>query len=241
MDKILIVKKVSFLILITFFSFNCSENENTQNIEKLVNTYPFSKLIELGYEYRNDTLFNEICNNLNDSISLNNPFICMESAIGIDSDKEDVRYIFFSYDFIPRIENRNFLIVSIKDENTILVNNEMNKISNIKKLTKNFISQPDSICNCYETKDFVFFGKVEIPKRGIQLSINIKNKEGLTKKEWRLFFNTMHEIISVYEEKRNEISMSKWGVKYDSLDLDKKIIVTEIANLIMFIFFDKDY
>jgi len=224
------------MMFLSFFLSGCSEK-----MKKQINSSPFPVLFNLGYEFRNDNVFKYVCNILNDSINLKESVIRFESAIITDPDKETAEFGFVFDNEIVQFDIHNSIIISINDENILLNNSKKIEPYNIKKIVKEFISEPDSICNCYETVTFDFFGEVEFPQRGILLSVSIKDKKGLTVNEWKKIYNIIHEIISVYKEKRNEISMGKWGVKYDLLDFEKKIAVTEFSGFLMFIYINKDY
>lgn len=213
-----------------------------QNIENLNNVSSSSELILLAYQLRKDSLFYKICNILNDSIRSEENLFWFSSIIDINYEEKEVLFSFHKIGKLyPIIHVSNCMEVSIENDDTILVENNLGTIDDIKRIAKEYISNPNSNCNYFKKEVIDYFGEVELPIIGTQLIFKVRNKKGLTINEWKIFFDCMHELLSVYEEKRNEISMNKWNIKYDSLDIEKKIAVTKRVNYILFLFFYIEY
>ncbi len=245
MDRLLIMIKVKFLILFTLLliAISCSEPKYKQNIEKINNASSISELVEIARDLRSgSTIFYKVCNMINDSIRSKSYLFSLRTITNIDYEKEEVFWVFEECDNdIPHFTEKLTFEISVENEDTIRIGNELVKVHDIKKFAEEFVSRPDSICQCYEKDVIDFFGEVKILKGGTLLSIRVKNEKGITKNEWKLFFNCMNEIISFYENKRNEISKHKWNIEYNSLSFKKKIAVTEMTNFVMFIMFYIDY
>ncbi len=229
---------IGFFLLIT-----CCTNKHKENIERINNSSSIPELLEVAYELRNNNkLFYQVCDILNDSIINRNNSFFIRTIIDIDYENEKISWRFEDCENdIPHFTDNFSFEIYIKNIDSIFIKEKLSNVKNIQKVTKDFVSRPDSICKCYKKVFIDFFGNVKLPKGGPLLSINVKNKEGLTKHEWKLFFECMFELISFYENKRNDITLQKWNVEYNSLNLDKKIAVLKMTNLVLFIKFNKEY
>jgi hypothetical protein len=119
------------------------------------------------------------------------------------------------------------------------------KLSHISELRKNadcFLFHPDSslwhLSN--EGGKIDFFGKAEFPMMPVALIVDGKRKKGLSVEEWQFFFDCMNEIIMACDNRMNEISLEKWDVDYESLSIEKKEAVWNIAGYNIDLFLDRD-
>jgi len=237
MDRLL-NKFLIATILLTFLG-SCIETKYNQNIKSIRNSSSISELFQLAYELRDDTLFSKVSKLINDTIKKERNFYCLSSIMSINEEKKTVEW-----DFIPcdrnslRLSDEYFFNLSIKHIDTILIEGELQKEKRITKLLENYISKPDSICNCYRTNVIDYFGEVEQPAIGIMIEIKANDEHGLTEKQWEVFFRCFDKLISYYKNKKQDYSKKEWGVDYKSLSIDKKIAITGLANFNMLIIFD---
>lgn len=229
------MKKIFFLIAIMFFLANCKENKNHKKI--LINdSLPLSELIDIVYQLEDDSDIQKVTNMINDSL-IKRDYIQIFSVQSINDFTKEVTFNLYVNDNFYYSTVRYFFQVSINSEDSILVENKLiniDEIDNIEKLANEFIISQDS-SNSYKEK-VDFFGEVCFVKTGLKLYVKGKDKKGLSKEMWKIVLKCMRQLVSVYENKKDEISMKKWGVKYETLSFEKKIAVCEMTGFLIRIY-----
>jgi hypothetical protein len=223
---------LSLIFLISFTSCN--------NNAKSINELTVSELVKTAYELRNDDIFPEICQLLNDSIVESKRF-WLQSITVIHKETQMVDWMFLvEFGHLPEVSARLIFDVCINNENEILVMKEFANVNDIKKMANEYKFNPNSIDKLI-TNEMIYvdyFGETERSNVGFLLSTDVKSRNGLSVEEWTLFFQCMHEIVSVFEDKRNEIANNKWGKNFDLLDYNQKIAIFEMIGFHLSLFFD---
>ena len=62
------------------------------------------------------------------------------------------------------------------------------------------------------------------------MSVDIKDNNGFSISDWRVFYNCLHELIKLFEDERNKISLKVWDKDYDSLSFQEKEKIIDLAG-----------
>ncbi|NMC98715.1 MAG: hypothetical protein GYA62_03200 [Bacteroidales bacterium] len=234
------INEMNFFFILLLF-IGCNQSNNNQKIERINNATSVSEIVSLAYELSDDSLFYMLCNKLNDSI-MNESFFWLQTMTDIYTTRKEVGWSFVKIKeaVFPEVSDRLLLHVCIRNKNTILINNHYSNIKDIKKIAEDYIFNPDSsdrhITNFITKVDLI--GDIEISKVAVFLSIDVKREKRLTVEEWRFYFKCMHELMKIYENKKNEISLAKWNKEYDSLSFDQKVAVTSVVDYRLYLVFE---
>lgn len=123
----------------------------------------------------------------------------------------------------PEIKNRNVFVVLVNSNDQLLVENEPMDISRLKEEAKEFIENPARREDLpqMEVKDIPFFGSYEVSKQVISL----QNDRGTS---YGMYIQVQNELAAAYRELRDDLSMRKFGKKYEDLDEDKAKAIKKI-------------
>ena len=116
-----------------------------------------------------------------------------------------------------KIRERNVFVVKINKFDQLLVENKPMDIHDLRESAKKFISNPDDNDNLPQKdfKEIAFFGRVYVPKNPV---ISLQNDRGTS---YGTYLVVQNELLAAKNELRDEISLQKFGTKYEDLDEDK--------------------
>lgn len=239
--KINIKQKLFWLLLISIVSLISLTSCNNKHIEeKPISELTISELVKVAYESRNDDVFPELCQLLNDSILESNHF-WLQTITTINKETKTIDWMFLvELGHLPEISTRLIFDVCINNENKIFIMNELANINDINVMVNEYKFNPNSI-DKHITNEIIYvdyFGEVERSNVGFLLSTDVKSKNGLSVEEWTLFFQCMNEIVSVFEDKKNELANNKWDKNFDLLDYNQQLAIIEIVGFYLSLFFD---
>jgi biopolymer transport protein ExbD len=122
-----------------------------------------------------------------------------------------------------KIKERNVFVVLINRNDQLLVEGELMDIRDLKKKAKEFIENPADLATLPE-KDYVdvpYFGPYPVSKQVVSL----QNDRGTS---YSMYIQVQDELAAAYNELRDEISLRKFGKKFDDLDKDHQDAVKDI-------------
>jgi len=113
----------------------------------------------------------------------------------------------------PPIKDRNVFVVLANANDQLLVEGQLMEIRDLRAAAKEFIANPQRKDNLPEFKemDVDLLGRVPVSKQVISL----QNDNGTS---YDLYIQVQNELEAAYNELRNDLSMSKFGVAYDVLE-----------------------
>lgn len=117
-----------------------------------------------------------------------------------------------------KVKERNVFVVLINSENQLMVQGEFMEVSDLKDAAKEFILNESNDPNMPEKVpvDIDFFGTVMLTKDHV---ISLQNDRGTS---YSKYIEVQNELVSAYNELRNDLAMSKWGLAYDDLNEDQQ-------------------
>ncbi|MDR1181410.1 MAG: hypothetical protein LBL13_05495 [Bacteroidales bacterium] len=222
------------LTIILLFVVCCNQKSKELKID--LKSQNLVNLTKLAYEYRNDSIFPEICQLLNDSILIKNKSFFMfpifiNEVIDVDLNKHDT-IIGFSgfYSYIyNEFRNDAATFYVLIDNDSIFIDHSFYDISDIKQLAEDFISRAhkeygDYAKDKYKSK---YFGETEVSIVNIVVILTIGNSSTII--GWKLCFDCLHELFSIFEDEQNNIALQKWNKPFNSLSNAEKIGILEVA------------
>jgi biopolymer transport protein ExbD len=111
------------------------------------------------------------------------------------------------------VKERNIFVVLVNRNNQLLVEGELMDIKDLRKKAKEFIANPNNDPNlpAKEVINVKYFGDVEVTKKHV---ISLQNDRGTS---YEMYIAVQNELAAAYNELRDELSLSKFGVKYSEL------------------------
>ena len=122
------------------------------------------------------------------------------------------------------VKKRNILLVYVSKFDDVMVGGQRMDLSQIKDKAKEFITNPTNSPDLPERKvvDIENFGKFPV-SQGV---VSLQNDRGTS---YDMYIRVQNELTRAFNEVRNELSMQKYGKKYEDLDDDaRKAIQTAI-------------
>jgi biopolymer transport protein ExbD len=110
------------------------------------------------------------------------------------------------------IKERNIFEVLINSANMLLVEGKEGNLATLKEETKNFFMNPTDDPNLPEKKleTIDLLGQVYV-SRGV---VSLKNDRGTS---YEMYIRIQNELTRAFQELRDELSVEKFGVKYEDL------------------------
>jgi biopolymer transport protein ExbD len=127
------------------------------------------------------------------------------------------------------IKDRNIFVVLVNKDNQLLVENELMDIRNLREAAKEFIANPANKDDLPERvpEEINHFGLIPVTKYHV---ISLQNDRGTS---YGTYIAVQNELTAAYNELRNELSITKFGIRYDDLkeDDDRKDAVEDVYPL----------
>lgn len=110
------------------------------------------------------------------------------------------------------IRQRNIFEILVNSANMLLVEGKEGNLSTLKDETKDFFLNPTNNENMAEKelKQIPLVGEVYVSK-GV---VSLKNDRGTS---YEMYIKVQNELTRAFQEMRDELSVDKFGVKYDKL------------------------
>jgi biopolymer transport protein ExbD len=122
-----------------------------------------------------------------------------------------------------KIKERNVFVVLINRNDQLLVEGQPMIISELKAKAKEFIENPSDEINLPEKEavEIPFLGNVMVSKQVISL----QNDRGTS---YNMYIQAQDQLAAAYNELRDELSIRKFGKKYDDLDEEKQDAIKDV-------------
>ena len=110
-----------------------------------------------------------------------------------------------------QIKERNIFVVLVNKDNQLLVENELMDIKDLREAAKEFIANPANRSDLPEKvpEDITPFGTIPITKFHV---ISLQNDRGTS---YGTYIAVQNELTAAYNELKDELSLSKFGMKFD--------------------------
>lgn len=123
-----------------------------------------------------------------------------------------------------QIKERNIFVVLVNRDNQLLVEGNVMQLKDLRKATKEFITNPSDDPNlpAKEVRSFDLVGNVEVTPKHV---ISLRNDRGTT---YETYIAVQNELEAAYIELKDELGMRKFGKKYDDLEKEQRDVLDEV-------------
>jgi biopolymer transport protein ExbD len=121
---------------------------------------------------------------------------------------------------------RNIFEVLVNSANMLLVEGKPGNLQTLKEDTKTFFLNPNNDPNLPEKKleQINLMGDVYVSK-GV---ISLKNDRGTS---YEMYIKVQNELTRAFQEMRDELSVERFGTKYDKLSAEKQEAVQSVIPM----------
>jgi biopolymer transport protein ExbD len=125
-----------------------------------------------------------------------------------------------------KVRERNILKIMINTNNQILCGGDYIDIRQLKDRAKAFILNESNNEHMPEkvTEDVPYFGEMTFTKFHV---ISLQNDRGTL---YQAYIDVQNELAAAYNELRNDVTMKKWGKRFDDLNEDQQEAVKIILK-----------
>jgi biopolymer transport protein ExbD len=123
-----------------------------------------------------------------------------------------------------KIKERNVFVVLINRNDQLLVEGQQMEITDLKEKAKEFIDNPadkDNLPEKEDPKDIPLIGTVRVSKQVISL----QNDRGTS---YGMYIQAQNELAAAYNELRDELSVRKFGKKFDDLESEQQDAIKDV-------------
>lgn len=112
----------------------------------------------------------------------------------------------------PDIKERNVMNILVNSRDALLVNRAVGDVTTLRRTVKEFMQNRNNRADWPEKRmeDIEGLGEVSVSK-GI---ISLQNDRGTS---YNMYIQVQNELAAAFTEMRNELSVEKFGVRYDQL------------------------
>jgi biopolymer transport protein ExbD len=123
-----------------------------------------------------------------------------------------------------KVKERNVFVVLINSEDQLLVRGEYTELADLKEKAKEVIKNAGDDPNMPEKEpmDVEYFGTVLVTKNHV---ISLQNDRGTS---YAAYINVQNELVSAYNELRNELSKAKFAKNFEDLDSEQQKAIQKI-------------
>jgi biopolymer transport protein ExbD len=123
-----------------------------------------------------------------------------------------------------KVKERNVLVVLLNSDNQLMVQREYISVTELRNKAKEFIVNANNADNMPEktVEEVQFFGETQLTRDHV---ISLQNDRTTS---YKSYIEVQNELIAAYNELREELAKSKFGVSYAELDDDRKSAIQYI-------------
>lgn len=122
-----------------------------------------------------------------------------------------------------QIKERNVFVVLVNRDNNLLVENEWERVENLREKAKEFMANPNDLENLPEKEpvQVPLLGEMMVSKGVISLRNDLDTKYGT-------YIAVQNELVGAINDLRNELAMDKFGKKYDDCSEEQQDAVRTV-------------
>jgi biopolymer transport protein ExbD len=123
-----------------------------------------------------------------------------------------------------KVKERNLLVVLINSQDDLMVNKKPMQLADLRAAVKEFVQNPANDPNMPEKKEITvdLIGNISVTKDHI---ISLQNDRGTS---YAAYINVQNELVSAYNELRNELSKAKFAKNFEDLDSEQQKAIQKI-------------
>lgn len=230
-------RKVTYLLIILvctiIYGIKLSVNTNSQPITDSAN---LPKLIRDGYDLVNDSsVFSKLCTSLNDSLLLQSNNLKMAVFTDLNFSDSTINWCLVRYSDeseLSKVSDRYFFNIDLYKGRDIKAQNAPTQIANIRNFVIDYIFYPDSISRRRIFTKRNIGGKevIEVSGAGVYMKVHVKENNGFSVSDWRFFYKCLYELVKLFDDERNEMSLKIWNKDFNSLSFQEKEKIIDLIG-----------
>lgn len=186
-----------------------------------------SDLFRKGYDLVDDNYtFSKVCILLNDSLLLQKESLKMSVFTDVNMSDSTIDWsLCYDEESEPlKVSDRYFFNIDLDKGGHIRIQETPAQLSDIRGLARDYIFYPDSASRkrVFTKRNIDRKREIEVSGAGVHLKVHIKSNNGFSVSDWQIFYKCLHELIELFEDERNKMSMQVWGKDYASLSFQEK-------------------
>lgn len=195
-----------------------------------------SGLIRNGYDLvDNSHAFSKLCTLLNDSLLLQKSSVKMAVFTDINLSDSIINWCLLSYNDeseVLKVSDRYFFNIDLYKGGDMKAQDSLIQLSDIRSLVIDDKFYPDSTSRkrIFKKRNINLKEDVEVSDAGVYMRVHIKGGNGFSVSDWQAFYNCLHELIKLFDDERNRISLKTWNKNYDSLSFREKEKIADFAS-----------
>jgi hypothetical protein len=237
------MKIIIKLLIITLVLISCKSQNKEDKLVQFKNSV--ENLIIYGIENKSFNVYDSISPIINELLINDSSYFNHIVYNEIDSINNELLYKINSIEYNPEV----FIEFDLPCFNVFMDKNfsDTLKNQNYQDYIKGFFERYYRVIDSGEIgiiteKDSIdYFGVVDIPQCCLYLGTKIKPQNTLSKKEWRRWFQSLNSVIEFYTEIYDEISIKKFGKRFEEVSYEKKTAIIKFRPLKIMINFDAEY
>ena len=125
-----------------------------------------------------------------------------------------------------KVKPRNVLLVLINQADLLSVGGEIVNVKDLKSKVKEFILNPANNPKYSEkrAKEIPLLGSVEVSKGVISLQSDVGTS-------YEMYIKIQDELASAFNEMKDDVSLNKWGRRYDDLDAEQQDAIKDLIPM----------
>lgn len=172
---------------------------------------------------------------INDSLLLKKGGVKMAVFTNINLSDSTIDWCLSCYNDeteLLRATDRYFFNIDLYEGGHIKVQNTPTQLSDIRGLAVDYIFYPDSASRrrIFTRRNINQEEELEISGAGVYMKVHIEDNNGFSISDWRVFYNCLYDLIKLFEDERNKISLKIWDKDYDSLSFQEKEKIVDLAG-----------
>lgn len=230
-------RKVTYLLIILVFPIISGiKLIGCEKSRPFATSASLAELIRDGYDLVNDTsAFSNLCMLLNDSLLLQKNSLKLAVFTDVNWSDSTINWCLWGYDNeyeVLKVSDRYFFNIELYQGGDVKAQGIPVSLSNIPSLVIDYIFYPDSISRkrIFTKRDINQKKGIEVSNAGVYMKVYIKENNGFSVSDWRVFYDCLGEIVRLFEDERNKISLKIWNKDYDSLSFQEKAEIIDLAG-----------
>lgn len=193
------------------------------------------ELIRNGYDLVNDSsIFSKLCISLNDSLLLQKNNLKIAVFTDVDLSNNTIGWcLYYNEASEPlKVADRNFLYIDLYKGGHIQMQNVPVQLSDIRSLAIDYIFDPDSASRSriFTKRTINQKEEIEVASAGVCMKVHIKENDFFSVSDWRVFYGCLRELIKLFEDERNNVSLKIWDKDFHSLLFQEKEKIVDLAG-----------
>lgn len=193
------------------------------------------ELIRGGYDLENScSAFSKLCMSLNDSLLLQKNNVTMAVFTNVDLSDSTINWC-LCYDEVSessKVADRLFLYIDLYKGGHISIQSVPAQLSDIRSLAIDYIFCPDSLSrkHVFTKRNINQKEVIEVSSAGVYVKVHMKEDDYFSVSDWRFFYDCLRELIKLFDDERNNMSLKIWNKDYISLPFREKEKIVDLAG-----------